>query len=137
MEHDLKILSPYFIAVEDGSKPFEVRRNDRNYQVGDTLLLREGNMAEDITDPPHNPCWHSVDDHCPGCIFGHNMAACPDYSAYLKAMEAYNEEIVGHWIYTGRELRRIITYVLPGGGFGNDKDYCILGIALTDKVNCT
>ena len=41
MIHELKILSEYFEAVADGRKPFEVRYNDRNYQVGDMLLLRE------------------------------------------------------------------------------------------------
>lgn len=41
MKHDLKIAPQYFDAVADGSKPFEVRFNDRNYKVGDTLLLRE------------------------------------------------------------------------------------------------
>lgn len=41
MKHDLKIAPAYFDAVADGSKPFEVRFNDRNYKVGDTLLLRE------------------------------------------------------------------------------------------------
>lgn len=41
MKHDLKIAPAYFDAVADGSKPFEVRFNDRNYKVGDVLLLRE------------------------------------------------------------------------------------------------
>ena len=124
MEHDLKILPEYFNAVDDGSKPFEVRRNDRDYQVGDILLLREGNNAEDVIDPPCNFCCH-----CEGCIFGHNMMACPDYKGFKIAEEAYENEIVGQWIYTGRELRRTVTYVLPGGAFGIAKEYCVLGIA--------
>ncbi|APQ59848.1 hypothetical protein VK72_14590 [Paenibacillus polymyxa] len=41
MTHDLKILPKYFDAVCDGWKPFEVRKNDRNYQVGDLLNLNE------------------------------------------------------------------------------------------------
>lgn len=124
MEHDLKILPQFFDSVDDGSKPFEVRRNDRDYQVDDILLLREGNNAEDVIDPPRNPCCD-----CAGCIFGRNMMACPDYSAFVTASDAYEEEIVGQWIYTGRELRRTVTYILPGGEFGIDKDYCVLGIA--------
>ena len=39
--HYLKTLPQYFIAQEEGIKPFEVRLNDRNYQVGDILHLQE------------------------------------------------------------------------------------------------
>lgn len=40
--HDLKIFEKYFQPVVDGSKRSEVRLNDRNYQIGDTITLREG-----------------------------------------------------------------------------------------------
>lgn len=40
-EHDLKVHVPFFGAVESGTKPFELRRNDRDYRVGDFLRLRE------------------------------------------------------------------------------------------------
>jgi len=39
--HELKIISVYFGAVKDGRKTFEVRKNDRDYKVGDILLLEE------------------------------------------------------------------------------------------------
>jgi len=39
--HRLKCVPPFFAAIRDGSKPFEVRRNDRDYQVGDVLVLAE------------------------------------------------------------------------------------------------
>jgi len=42
MHHDLKLFTKYFQAVVDGGKRSEVRYNDRNYQVGDTMTLREG-----------------------------------------------------------------------------------------------
>lgn len=38
-EHVLKVAEPYFASIVDGSKTFEVRRNDRAYQTGDTLVL--------------------------------------------------------------------------------------------------
>ena len=38
---DLKIWPEHFAALLDGSKPFEVRNNDRGYRVGDVLELRE------------------------------------------------------------------------------------------------
>ncbi|MGA4724188.1 DUF3850 domain-containing protein [Carnobacterium maltaromaticum] len=39
--HELKIASEFFEAVKDGRKKFEIRKNDRNYQEGDILILRE------------------------------------------------------------------------------------------------
>lgn len=35
MTHKIKILEQYASAVVSGDKCFEVRKNDRNYQVGD------------------------------------------------------------------------------------------------------
>lgn len=39
--HSLKILREYYDAVLNGSKTFEIRKYDRNYQVGDKLILKE------------------------------------------------------------------------------------------------
>ena len=39
--HDLKTLPVYFDAVLRGDKTFEVRKNDRDFQTGDTLVLKE------------------------------------------------------------------------------------------------
>lgn len=39
--HELKILPEYYRAVIERRKAFEIRRNDRNFQVGDELHLRE------------------------------------------------------------------------------------------------
>lgn len=47
--HVLKLYSMYFSSVKDDSKPFEVRYNDRNYKVGDWLLLREVNDLGSFT----------------------------------------------------------------------------------------
>ena len=61
--HELKSWPEFFVPVAIGVKPFEVRKDDRGFQVGDLLLLREWNPNR--------------------------------------------EE------YTGRELRRWVTYILP------------------------
>jgi hypothetical protein len=37
--HRLKTCAPYFEDVNSGRKTFEVRRNDRDYRVGDYLVL--------------------------------------------------------------------------------------------------
>ena len=41
MEHRLKILPQFFSAVVSGEKTFELRKNDRDFKVGDDLLLCE------------------------------------------------------------------------------------------------
>ena len=41
MQHDLKILPQYFEAIKNEEKTFEVRKKDREYQVGDYLVLQE------------------------------------------------------------------------------------------------
>jgi len=39
--HELKTWPEYYQPMEDGIKQFEWRKDDRNYEVGDLLLLRE------------------------------------------------------------------------------------------------
>lgn len=41
MNHELKIHEQFFEETRDGSMPFTVRRNDRNFQVGDLIVFRE------------------------------------------------------------------------------------------------
>lgn len=41
MTHELKILPDYFDPIMEGTKTFEVRKNDRDFNVGDDLWLRE------------------------------------------------------------------------------------------------
>lgn len=40
-KHELKIDQEYFKAVKDGKKKFEIRKNDRDYKVGDILVMLE------------------------------------------------------------------------------------------------
>lgn len=39
--HELKIAPEYFRAVKEGKKTFEIRKNDRNFKVGEYIDLRE------------------------------------------------------------------------------------------------
>lgn len=81
--HKLKTLPEYWWAVNDGTKTFEVRKNDRDFQVGDYLIMV-------YYDPS------------------------PDFR-------------------TDQEFFGIeVSYVLNGGQFGVDPDYCILGIKPLD-----
>lgn len=49
--HELKTWTDFYQDVWDGKKRFEIRKNDRDFKVGDILLLREyefftGNYTE-------------------------------------------------------------------------------------------
>lgn len=79
MTHDLKTWKEYFDEVLMGRKTFEVRKNDRNFQKGDIIILKE---------------WDNEKKE-----------------------------------YTGREISRVVSYVLRGGNFGIEKDYCVLSIS--------
>ena len=83
----LKILPEFYDAVESMEKPFEVRKNDRNYQVGDILILQE--YVPEVDWPAHAPVFRG---------------------------------------YTGASIRRKISYVLPGGQYGIDPEYVVLGL---------
>jgi len=39
--HHLKTVQPFFSEVKNGTKTFELRRNDRDFQVGDEVILQE------------------------------------------------------------------------------------------------
>lgn len=79
MRHDLKCWTEPFEALLRGEKTHEVRVNDRNYRVGDTLKLHEWN--------PHDPekhtggytgrlCWLEVTYISAAGTFGLPPALC-------------------------------------------------------------
>jgi hypothetical protein len=41
MIHDLKVHPQFWRSVVCGAMPFQLRRNDRKFRVGDTIILRE------------------------------------------------------------------------------------------------
>ncbi|MCI8604961.1 MAG: DUF3850 domain-containing protein [Ruminiclostridium sp.] len=49
MLHKLKIRPKFFKAVISGEKTFEIRRNDRNFKVGDRIELKEYSKKSGFT----------------------------------------------------------------------------------------
>jgi ParB family chromosome partitioning protein len=47
--HTLKILPKYYLAVASGEKTFELRKNDRDYQVGDLIIFTDTDGTPYIT----------------------------------------------------------------------------------------
>lgn len=44
--HHLKTVQPFFSEVKNGTKTFEIRRNDRDFQVGDEVYLQEYDLQK-------------------------------------------------------------------------------------------
>ena len=72
-DHELKTWPEYFEAVWDGRKAFEIRKNDRNFQVGDWLILREWGP---ITDYSGREIYAEVTYVLPGGKFGIEPGLC-------------------------------------------------------------
>lgn len=49
IDHTLKTLPRFFKAVAEGRKPFEIRRTDRHFEVGQTIVLSE------VDETTHEP----------------------------------------------------------------------------------
>ena len=51
--HNLKIKLEYFIRILDGTKNFEIRKNDRNYKAGDTVFVElDTDQEQDFQNIP-------------------------------------------------------------------------------------
>lgn len=108
--HDLKTWPEYFEAIIEGVKPFEIRRDDRNYRIGDTLLLRE-----------FIPC-----AECAG--LGETSDSEYGQKQYFKCGICGGEK--GR--YTGRWTKRDVAYKTD---FAQREGFVVLGIPLVVLVD--
>lgn len=44
--HEVKSWAPFFDAIVDGRKGYDLRKNDRNYEIGDVLVLCRYDIVE-------------------------------------------------------------------------------------------
>lgn len=101
--HELKTWPTYFEAVADGRKTFEARRDDRGYEIGDVLHLREWSP-----EPVR-----------------HVSTTNDEYVGTTAFRESISREPRG---YTGRELRVEVTYIMRGPSrFGVEAGFVIMG----------
>lgn len=56
MTHHLKTMPEYFQAVIDGRKPFELRENDRDFKVGEKVILEEYLGRKAVPECPDRYC---------------------------------------------------------------------------------
>jgi len=102
--HILKCWPEYFEAIGQGRKTFEVRENDRNYQEGDSLELREF-------------------EPCKRCDGSGRMWDCGDKMECVQCGPSHGE-------YTMRWLFCKVSYVMKGGSFGVSPRHVVMGIKL-------
>lgn len=70
--HELKVWPPFYGPLLDGSKTFEYRYDDRGFQVGDTLTLREWDpITEEYTGRATSAIVVYILRNCPGLPSGH------------------------------------------------------------------
>lgn len=48
--HELKCVPEFYEGLEDGTKTFEIRRNDRDFHTGDVLIIRKFNKLLESTE---------------------------------------------------------------------------------------
>jgi hypothetical protein len=99
--HYLKCWPEFFYALRDGSKTFEVRKDDRGFCVGETLVLA-------LYDPVKNEFMSEA--------------------RYISDAERVMLKTSDNLLIDRPEIKFTITHKLPGGQFGIEPGYCVLGI---------
>lgn len=93
MIHELKTWPIHYRAVVSGHKTFEVRRNDRGFQVGDVLRLQEYSPstscpAVNSESPPATWSWRSITTATSGAVRRARTLCVPSRSGTSKKATA-------------------------------------------------
>lgn len=82
--HEIKLLEQYARAKKDGIKPFEIRKNDRDYQVGDLVKY---NIVEQYIAGKDMPTQDSEDKEL--CEYFDNRVFKIKYITNYEQKEGY------------------------------------------------
>jgi hypothetical protein len=110
--HHLKTHPAPFADVEAGRKTFEIRKDDRGYKVGDTLVLEEWDAEKAST--LYRELWREY-------------ASDGDFDGATAAARA--DAI--HRAYTGHTCTRVVSYIFDPQGerYGLEAGYVVLGLS--------
>jgi ASC-1-like (ASCH) protein len=86
MKHELKIEAPYYQAVREGKKTFEIRYNDRGFNAGDTVILQP------LTEIKTYDSWHPRLIAKIGYVTAYNQKENFVVFSLLNIEEEYNDD---------------------------------------------
>lgn len=112
--HELKTWPEPFEAVMRGLKRYEIRSDDRDFEVGDTLMLREF--------IPHETCQGSGRLRVRSERWGREDRTDEELFRDTDCCPAPHGE------YTGREFNVTVTYKTEGGHWGIPSGLCVMSL---------
>ena len=114
MEHKLKCWPAVFKSMVNGEKTFEYRKNDRDYKLGDTLLLQEYNtdineysgkeLSVKVTYIIYGGQFGIPEGYCIMGVQDYGTEAMTEVCSEIKAMP--QDELEKHVHDADREYRR-------------------------------
>lgn len=137
--HKLKTLNPYFHDVKSKIKTFELRKNDRDFQVGHILLLMEWNINEDNQSENQTEIAQTEEEFYKNLEMSElksegneSKSDLNDSGIDLKSKISANTALGN---YTGEGFFVKITHLFRGGMYGLDEKFVILSLEFLPNVD--